>query len=149
MRRRRRRARRNPVSKKTLYYILGGVGVVGVGGLIYWLATRNKALPAGPSGPLVTPGTTTSTALPPPTSAQQKQAPQPTSAVQTPQGYQNFLQDASNFVNTLRGVGVAVNQIISLYNNLVNVVAQQFSVSLPSLVPANLGLSSWPPGIGI
>lgn len=149
---RRHKAREENPKKSTLYWILGGVGVLGTGGLIYWLVTRNKtqALPpagGGATGALPMANTTPSVSLPPPTSNQQSKPPQPTSAVQTPQGYNTFLQDASNFVNTLKGVGVAVSTIINLYNNLVNVVAQQFQVSLPSLVPANLGLSSWPPGI--
>lgn len=152
-RRRSRRYRRNPVSKKTLYWILGGVGVVSAGGLIYWLATRNKELTQGggsgtPSNGVKAPRQVQGGGgLPPPTSSSQQSAPKPTEAIKTPQGYNTFLQDASNFVNTLKGIGVTVGQIVQLYNNLVNVVAQQFQISLPSLVPANLGLSAWPPGV--
>jgi disulfide bond formation protein DsbB len=136
------------MKKTTLYWILGGAAVAAVGGGVY-LAMRSSSPQLPPGGGKTTPGfNPQANGMPPPTSDTQNKAPTPTPAVQTPQGYQNFLQDASNFVNTLtKTIGLstqAISTIASLYNNLVNVVASTFQVSLPSLVPANFGLSNWP-----
>jgi hypothetical protein len=43
--RKRKRARKNPVPD-AVYWVATGALVVGVGGFIYWLATRNRAAPA-------------------------------------------------------------------------------------------------------
>src|SRR5207249_3822514 len=39
----------------TFYWILGGVGALGVGGLIYWLATRNKSMASAGNAPPLPP----------------------------------------------------------------------------------------------
>jgi len=128
------------MKKTTLYWILGLGGAAIVGGGVY-LATRGPSMPqlgGGGGG-----------GLPPPTSNQQHTAPAPPADLKTsPQAQQNFLQDASNFVNTMKsvyGVSVAgINTVMALYNGLVNVIATNFQISLPSLVPANFGLTNWP-----
>jgi cytoskeletal protein RodZ len=76
-RKRRRRARHNPIPTYA-YWIAGAVGVAGVGGLIYWLATRNSTpqIPAT-STTKSAPGTTPTSTTTPSTSTTPTTTPSP------------------------------------------------------------------------
>jgi hypothetical protein len=139
--RRRRRHRHNPIKKTTLYWILGGAGVVGAG-LIYWLATRNKDVAQG--GAAVTGGGGGSSLPPsggggggaPPPSNNTPAGPPP-----NPANYQggtsnpNFGNDINkwvqNAVGILNTVKMGSETFNVLYSTIQGVIAQ-FGFLLPA-----------------
>jgi hypothetical protein len=146
---RRRRARRNPFGmSKTTMYIVGGVGVVAVSSLIYWLSTRNKQLPQtttvnappGTAGGVTKPPAQGQTGLPPPTATTQ------TNPLATAQGAQaalanpqQFLQDVSNFLNGMKAFQQGFNIVNGVYSAIQSFAASNLNFYLPALDPASFG----------
>jgi hypothetical protein len=144
----RRRARRNPFGmSKTTMYVVGGVGVVALGGLIYWLATRNKQLqttaanaPPGTAGGVTKPPAQGQTGLPPPTATTQ------TNPLSTAQGAQaalanpqQFLQDVSNFLNGMKAFQQGFNIVNGVYSAIQSFAASNLNFYLPALDPSSFG----------
>lgn len=133
---RRRRRRGNPLGlkKTTFYWILGGIGVLGAGGLVYWLATRNKSITGG-TAPALPPAQGGGGGGPPP--SQNNPAPPPPNPANYAGGTSNpnFANDINKWVQSAVGILNTIKMGSETFNALyssIQAVIAQFGYLLPA-----------------
>jgi hypothetical protein len=128
----RRRARENPTS--ALYWILGGLVALGLGGVAYYFYRKsqqqNLQLTAQGNGtylfatvPLPTKNGKSVTPPPPPA---------PTGPVNTAAGLQQYLNTLTVWVRSIQGLQLTPEATTALYSQVQTVLAQNYNVALPA-----------------